>query len=89
MNEHEKTQLIRLIDVVGIGPLMIWAGAKAKSDLSTPVRAALIITGVATIGYNGMNYLANEEESMRRRLREEEELDAKLEAMVGDLEEES
>ncbi len=87
MDEREKTQIIRIIDVVGIGPLMIYAGAKAESDLPKSVRAALIIAGVATIGYNGMNYLANEEEHVADRLKEDADLDAKLESMVGEVEE--
>lgn len=84
MDKHEKTQLIRLLDVFGVGPLMIYAGYKAKEDLPRPLRFALIATGVATIGYNGMNYLENEEEG---RAAKSEELDAKLDALVGDVEE--
>ncbi len=85
VDEHERTQLIRLIDVVGIGPLMIYAGSKAKSDLSSPVRAALVIAGIATIGYNGMNYITKEEEREQERLKEGADLDAKLESLVGDV----
>ena len=81
MDQHEKTQLIRLLDVFGIGPLMIYAGYKADEQLSKTVRAALIVTGVATIGYNGRNFLLNEEE---KRLRESEDLDKRLESLVGE-----
>ena len=83
MDQHEKTQLIRLLDVFGIGPLMIYAGYKADEQLSKTIRAALIVTGVATIGYNGRNYVLNEAE---RRERQEGDLDARLDAMVGDVE---
>ena len=86
MDRHEKAQLIRILDVVGIGPLMIYAGAKAKSELSTPVRAALIVTGVATIGYNGMNYILNEEEKARARIDEEDRINEQLDSLVGDVE---
>ena len=86
LRDEELTQKIRLLDVFGIGPLMIYAGAKAKSELSTPVRAGLIVAGVATIGYNGMNYLANEEDAARRRLNEEDRLNERLTSLVGDVE---
>ena len=86
MDRHEKAQLIRILDVVGIGPLMIYAGTKAKSELSPTVRAALIVTGVATIGYNGMNYILNEEEKARARIDEEERLNTQLNSLVGDVE---
>ena len=64
VNEHEKTQLIRLADVFAIGPLMIYAGVKAE-ELPKSVRAALIATGIATVGYNGQNYLDNERDEQR------------------------
>lgn len=51
-----KTQLIRLADVGFIGPFMIYAATKLKGQDRT-VMAAL---GVATIIYNGLNYLKNE-----------------------------
>jgi hypothetical protein len=51
-----KTQDIRLADVFIVGPLMIWGGqALAKED---PLRGwALAALGVATVLYNGNNYL--------------------------------
>lgn len=62
---------------------MIYAGYKADEQLSKSIRAALIATGIATIGYNGRNYLLNEAE---RRERQEADLDTKLNEMVGDVE---
>lgn len=82
MDEREKTQLIRLIDVFAIGPLMIYAGAKASTKLSQPVRTALIATGVATIGYNGRNYLINEKAKRIRKQR----LAKQLEGIADDAE---
>jgi len=51
-----KTQTVRLLDVFVIGPLLLVASARAVS-LSRPERIALALTGVATIWYNGRNYL--------------------------------
>jgi len=53
-----KTQTIRILDVVVIGPTMIYAGA-IKSTLPTWSKWALIGFGAATIVYNANNYLKN------------------------------
>lgn len=55
---HEKSQAVRLLDVLAIGPLLVYAGAK-KSDLSTGLRTLLVGVGVGTIGYNLYNYMGN------------------------------
>ena len=49
-----KAQPIRLIDVFLLGPFMIWTGLKSESRLT---RAIMVASGIATIGYNGRNYL--------------------------------
>ena len=51
------TQTIRLIDVFAIGPFMIYVGT--KKELSNEVRLTLWGLGLATILYNGINYLNN------------------------------
>jgi len=56
MREVGKTQAIRVLDVVAIGPAMIWAGYKGTT-LHPGLRAFLGITGVLTILYNGQNFL--------------------------------
>ena len=48
------TQLVRVLDVLALGPFLVWAGA-AKSGLPRPARAALAISGIATILFNGIN----------------------------------
>lgn len=53
-----KTQLIRIVDVVLIGPVMIYAATR-KSSLSENTKLLLLGFGVATILYNGNNYLKN------------------------------
>lgn len=54
--EMSKSQNIRLLDVFFIGPFIIYAGYKAKG-LTELERYILYGIGVATILYNGKNYL--------------------------------
>lgn len=58
VQELEKAQNIRLIDVFVIAPILIYAGA-SKSNLNDFVRIALVIIGVATLFYNAKNYNLN------------------------------
>jgi len=51
-----KTQLIRLTDVIFIGPFMIYAANKLKGR----DKAILKALGIATIIYNGINYIKYE-----------------------------
>lgn len=52
-----KAQYVRLLDVFVIGPLMI-AGGYALDDRGSKLAGpALALTGVATIVYNGRNYV--------------------------------
>ena len=51
-----KAQTIRLIDVFAIGPAMVYVGAKAK-NVHPVIRGFVAFSGVATIVYNGQNYL--------------------------------
>lgn len=59
---EDFTQKIRLLDVFGIGPLMIYAGMKTEDELPAVARVALVLLGLTTIGYNGMNYLSVREQ---------------------------
>jgi len=54
--DHGKTQAIRLVDVFALGPFMVWFGMEAK-DVPDAARLVMIASGVATIVYNGSNYL--------------------------------
>lgn len=47
-----KSQRVRLLDVVVIGPLMIWGGVKAGGFGG----AVLALFGLTTMGYNARNY---------------------------------
>lgn len=62
LRDEDLAQWIRLLDVFGIGPLMIYAGVKSEEELPRWVRGALVLFGITTIGYNGMNYLSVREE---------------------------
>lgn len=57
LQDEDLTQKIRLLDIFGIGPLMIYAGMKAE-NVPRWARAALIMLGGTTIAYNGSNYLS-------------------------------
>lgn len=52
----EKSQVVRLVDVLALGPLMIYAGT--LQGLPREARRALVFAGAATVTYNGRNYLA-------------------------------
>lgn len=55
-SETAKAQGIRVLDVVVIGPLMMWGGWRLRQD--TPVAgAALAFFGLTTVLYNARNYL--------------------------------
>ncbi len=56
LQDEDFTQKIRLLDIFGLGPLMIYAGMKAE-DLPKWVRTALVMFGGTTILYNGSNFL--------------------------------
>ncbi len=51
-----KAQPIRVIDVVLLGPLMIWGGMQATKK-NPLLGAALAVGGLSTITYNAGNYL--------------------------------
>lgn len=55
--EVQKTQNVRLIDVFLIGPVLIYAST--FKTLPSYLRVALLLIGVATIIYNGNNYIKN------------------------------
>ena len=56
MEIHSKSQVVRVIDVVFIAPVMIYAGV-TKSNLPIFVRISLALLGVATLFYNAQNYI--------------------------------
>lgn len=55
VNAVVKTQGIRVLDVVLIGPLMLWGGLQLRKR--HPVAGtALAVFGVSTVVYNARNY---------------------------------
>ena len=50
-----KTQNIRLVDVFVLGPFMVHLAQ--KSSMTRNERVLLALAGIATILYNGANYL--------------------------------
>lgn len=59
INEFQKSQTIRLVDVFIIGPLLVFVGIKYFRTLPVVLSVSLIVIGVATVLYNGNNYLKN------------------------------
>ena len=55
MADEGKSQGVRLFDVFALGPFMVWFGAEAK-DVPEAARFVMIVSGLATIVYNGANY---------------------------------
>ena len=55
IDANGKTQFVRLLDVFVLGPLMIYVASRYR--IRQPQRALLLVTGVATIVYNGINYV--------------------------------
>jgi uncharacterized membrane protein len=61
--EAQKSQLVRLVDVLLLGPLLIaWA---LRGRMTRGERALLAGIGALTIVYNGANYLANAQAATR------------------------
>jgi hypothetical protein len=58
IQEFQKSQAIRIIDVFVIAPICVYAGFKGKT-LPKLIQLSLIIIGVSTFYYNGKNYLKN------------------------------
>jgi hypothetical protein len=56
MNEYQKSQLTRVVDVALLGPFMIYAGTKLPTRI---MQTTMIVAGILTITYNLNNYLKN------------------------------
>lgn len=58
--EIKKSQIIRLWDIFGLGPAMVYIGSQKK--MKPWEKVLLIGGGLGTIWYNGRNYLRNKEQ---------------------------
>ena len=65
-------QPVRLLDVIYVGPIMIYAGVKGK-NLNPFVKWSLIGVGICTIIYNGANFYINEKRAFERKKLAKEE----------------
>lgn len=59
VEEFQKSQAVRLIDVVVIAPICVYAGVKYFKVMPKWLSLSLITIGVATAVYNGRNFLIN------------------------------
>ncbi len=57
MNEFQKAQNVRLLDVFFIGPYLLWIAYRGR--VTGWDKLILAVLGSATIGYNLRNYLIN------------------------------
>ena len=57
-DEISKSKSVRLIDVFFIAPFLIYIATKANG-ISDFERTILYIIGIATLVYNGRNYIEN------------------------------
>ena len=55
MEKIKIKQTIRAVDVLFIGPVMIIAAF--APGINPALRVALLVFGLATIGYNGVNFI--------------------------------
>jgi len=56
MNDLAKSQAVRVLDVILIGPVMAWAATRLPKE-DAPVAWLLGAMAVATVVYNARNYL--------------------------------
>lgn len=56
--KYDKTQMIRLVDVLFIGPFLIYV-AYTTPGIGETEKFLLFVIGLLTMLYNGDNYLKN------------------------------
>lgn len=55
----DKSQMVRVLDVFLLGPFMIWYALQSRGIMPKVAVAAMFLSGILTIVYNGVNYLGN------------------------------
>jgi len=63
VEEFQKSQTVRLIDVFVISPIIIYAGVKYFKVMPKFLSLSLITIGVATAVYNGRNFMINKDKN--------------------------
>jgi len=66
ISEFQKSQAVRLVDVVVIAPICVYAGVKYYSVMPKWLSISLITIGVATAVYNGKNFYVNYKNSQTK-----------------------
>ena len=61
--DHGKSQPVRLVDVFLLGPFMVWSGDTLAKAGHKRAGVVMALSGVATVVYNGRNYLRIRETS--------------------------
>jgi hypothetical protein len=59
VEEFQKSQVVRLVDVFVIAPICVYAGVKYYKTMPKWLSLSLIGIGLATAVYNGRNYAIN------------------------------
>jgi len=59
VEEFQKSQAVRLVDVFVIAPIIVYSGVKYFKVMPKFLSLSLITIGVATAVYNGRNFLIN------------------------------
>lgn len=68
VQEFQKSQIVRLVDVAVIAPICVYAGVKYYKQMPKWLSLSLITIGVATAFYNGRNFLINQKEAKKNNL---------------------
>jgi cellobiose-specific phosphotransferase system component IIB len=56
IQEIQKSQFVRIIDIALLGPFMIYAGKKLPTKI---MQSTMIVAGILTITYNLNNFIKN------------------------------
>jgi uncharacterized membrane protein YidH (DUF202 family) len=73
MQNQKNTQLVRMADVFVIGPLMTYGGLRMMKSGEKLLGLTLAAFGLATVVYNGVNYI-----DMKEALDREDRIDGPI-----------
>jgi hypothetical protein len=55
----DKSQWVRLVDIFILGPFLMWYALQTRDDVEEGPFLALLLSGILTVIYNGINYAGN------------------------------